>query len=247
MAEKTSNGEEQLDGWEALGAQELLEQALSSFHPNIAMASSFQAEESVLIHMMHAVRGADFRVVTLDTGRLNQETYDCMDAIRERYGVKIEVFFPASTAVEGMVHQHGLNLFYRSVELRKLCCGVRKIEPLGRALKGLAAWITGLRREQSVTRSDVHKVEIDRDHGGIVKLNPLIDWSAQQVWDYVRAHDIPYNRLHDQGFPSIGCAPCTRAIKPGEDIRAGRWWWENPETKECGLHVKGDLPGKQAL
>lgn len=224
---------------ESQSAQEILGWALDEFHPRIALACSFQAEESVLIDMMHRQRGSDFRIFTLDTGRLNQETYDCMDAIRERYGVRVEVFFPNAARVEGMAQEHGLNLFYRSVEFRKLCCGIRKVEPLNRALKELDAWTTGLRREQAVTRADVRKVEINKDHGGIIKINPLVDWSQKQVWDYIRENDLPYNKLHDLGYPSIGCAPCTRAIRPGEDIRAGRWWWENPETKECGLHAKG--------
>jgi len=224
---------------ERLSAEDLLRWALETFQPRIALASSFQAEESVLIDLMHRLRGSDFRVFTLDTGRLNQETYDCMDALRERYGIKIDVFFPAAERVEKMVKEHGLNSFYKSAELRKSCCGIRKVEPLNRALKNLDAWMTGLRREQAVTRGGVQKVEIDRDHGGIVKVNPLADWSQKQVWNYIAAHEVPYNKLHDLGYPSIGCAPCTRAIKPWEDIRAGRWWWEQPETKECGLHMRG--------
>ena len=227
---------------ERLSAEDLLEWALNTFQPNIALASSFQAEESVLIDMMHRLKGPDVRVFTLDTGRLNQETYDCMDALKERYRIKIEVLFPDARQVEKMVKEHGLNLFYKSAELRKSCCGIRKVEPLNRALRELDAWMTGLRREQAVTRTGVQKVEIDRDHGGIVKINPLADWSQKQVWDYVSACDIPYNKLHDLGYPSIGCAPCTRAIKPWEDIRAGRWWWEQPETKECGLHVSSEAP-----
>lgn len=226
-----------VEALESVTTRELLEWALKTFHPQIALACSFQAEGSVLIDMMHRLRGSDFRVFTLDTGRLNQETYNCMDSIRERYGIRIEVFFPDASQVESMVRDHGLNLFYKAMEFRKLCCGIRKVEPLNRALKDLDAWITGLRREQAVTRSGVQKVEIDRDHGGIVKINPLADWSEEQVWDYIRENQVPYNKLHDQGYPSIGCAPCTRAIKPGEDIRAGRWWWETPESKECGLHM----------
>ena len=224
---------------ERLPAEDLLRWALETFQPRIALASSFQAEESVLIDLMHRLRGSDFRVFTLDTGRLNQETYDCMDALKERYGIKIDVLFPSAERVEKMVKEHGLNLFYKSAELRKNCCAVRKVEPLNRALKNLDAWMTGLRREQAVTRGGVQKVEIDRDHGGIVKINPLADWSQKQVWNYIAAHEVPYNKLHDLGYPSIGCAPCTRAIKPWEDIRAGRWWWEQPETKECGLHMRG--------
>ena len=226
--------------FEDLTTAEIVTWALERFSPRIGLACSFQAEESVLIDLMHRVRGADFRLFTLDTGRLNQETYDCMDAIRERYGVQIEVFFPEATGVEKMVRENGLNLFYNSVELRKLCCGVRKVEPLNRALKDLDAWMTGLRREQAVTRVDVRKVELDKDHGDIVKINPLVDWSYDDVWEYIRKNNVPYNRLHKQGYPSIGCAPCTRAVRPGEDLRAGRWWWENPNTKECGLHVNAE-------
>ena len=226
--------------FEDLTTAEIVTWALERFSPRVGLACSFQAEESVLIDLMHRVRGADFRLFTLDTGRLNQETYDCMDAIRERYGVQIEVFFPEATGVEKMVRENGLNLFYNSVELRKLCCGIRKVEPLNRALKNLDAWMTGLRREQAVTRVDIRKVELDKDHGDIVKVNPLVDWSYDDVWEYIRKNNLPYNRLHKQGYPSIGCAPCTRAVKPGEDLRAGRWWWENPNTKECGLHVNAE-------
>jgi phosphoadenosine phosphosulfate reductase len=223
--------------FEDLTTVDIVTWALERFSPRLALACSFQAEESVLIDLIHGMRGADFRLFTLDTGRLNQETYDCMDAIRERYGVQIEVFFPEAMSIEKMVREQGLNLFYKSVELRKLCCGVRKVEPLNRALKDLDAWMTGLRREQAVTRADVRKVEVDKDHGNIVKINPLVDWSYDDVWNYIWKNNVPYNRLHKQGYPSIGCAPCTRAVKTGEDLRAGRWWWENPDTKECGLHL----------
>jgi thioredoxin-dependent adenylylsulfate APS reductase len=218
-------------------ATEIVSWALERFESRLSLACSFQAEGSVLIDLMHRVRGNDFRVFTLDTGRLNQETYDCMDAIRERYGVKIEVFFPEAGAVEKLVRENGMNLFYDSVDLRKSCCAARKVEPLTRALKDLDAWMTGLRREQAVTRADVRKIEVDKDHGGIVKINPLVDWSHEEVWAYIRKNNVPYNRLHKQGYPSIGCAPCTRAVEPGEDLRAGRWWWENRNTKECGLHL----------
>lgn len=234
------DGATQHEQLERLSTEDLLEWALSTFQSRVALASSFQAEESVLIDVMYRLKGANFRVFTLDTGRLNQETYDCMDSVRDRYGIKVDVFFPDAQKIERMVAQHGLNLFYQSVELRKTCCGVRKVEPLNRALRELDAWITGLRREQAVTRAQVQKAEIDRDHGGILKLNPLRDWTQKEVWDYIRARNVPYNKLHDQSFSSIGCAPCTRAVKPWEDIRAGRWWWENPESKECGLHVAGD-------
>jgi phosphoadenosine phosphosulfate reductase len=234
------NLEENSTDFEGLTAREIVTWALANYHPRLGLACSFQAEESVLIDMMYRIRGSDFRLFTLDTGRLNQETYDCMDAIRQRYGVRLEVYFPDAVKVQEMVRSHGLNLFYNSVDLRKLCCGVRKVEPLNRALKGMDAWMTGLRREQAVTRTDVRKVELDRDHDNIIKINPLADWSYDQVWDYIRRHNLPYNRLHKQGYPSIGCAPCTRAVKPGEDVRAGRWWWENPDSKECGLHLSAE-------
>jgi phosphoadenosine phosphosulfate reductase len=221
---------------ESKTAQELVRWTLERFGNRVALASSFGAEDVALIHMMVAVSRRP-RIFTLDTGRLNQETYDVMDKIREKYHVDIEVMFPKAEAVEHMVRERGLNLFYHSIENRKLCCGIRKVEPLNRALANLDAWMTGLRREQVVTRAGVKKVDIDADHGGIVKINPLADWTWEQTMDYVKQHGVPYNMLHDRGYPSIGCAPCTRAIKPGEDFRAGRWWWERPEQKECGLHV----------
>jgi phosphoadenosine phosphosulfate reductase len=221
---------------ESSSAQDLLAWALREFHPRIALAASFGAEDVVLIDMLVKL-DPRARVFTLDTGRLPAETYSLMEAIRERYGLAIEVYFPQAEAVEAMVREHGVNLFYASIEKRKLCCGVRKVDPLGRALGSLGAWITGLRREQAVTRAQVSKVEVDAEHGGLIKLNPLADWTWDQVWAYIRAHHVPYNALHDRGYPSIGCAPCTRAVAPGEDPRAGRWWWERPETKECGLHV----------
>ena len=149
----------------------------------------------------------------------------------------MQVFFPDHQKIEAMVNSKGINLFYESVENRKLCCNLRKIEPLKRAFDGLKVWICGLRREQSVTRNTMQKVEWD-EANGLIKLNPLIDWSETDVWNFIQSNKIPYNPLHDKGFPSIGCLPCTRAIIPGEDIRAGRWWWENPETKECGLHKR---------
>jgi len=222
---------------ESTSAQEVVSWVLKQFGDRVALASSFGAEDVALIHMMAQVT-PKARVFTLDTGRLNQETYDVMDKIRDKYRVSIEVMFPKAEAVEQMVREKGLNLFYHSIENRKLCCGIRKVEPLNRALAGLEAWITGLRRDQVVTRTAVKKVDLDADHGGIVKINPLADWTWEQVMSYVKANRVPYNVLHDQGYPSIGCAPCTRAIKTGEDFRAGRWWWERPEQKECGLHVK---------
>jgi phosphoadenosine phosphosulfate reductase len=176
-------------------------------------------------------------VFTLDTGRLFQETYDLIDLTEKRYKVKIKVFFPDPVQVEEMVNSRGVNLFFESMENRKLCCHIRKIEPLKRALMPLDAWISGIRRKQAVTRKKVSLVEWD-ELNRIYKINPLADWTEDELWDYIRANNIPYNALHDKGFPSIGCMPCTRAIEPGEDVRAGRWWWELPEFRECGLHKR---------
>jgi len=211
-----------------------LEWAISRFGSKVALASSFGAEDVVLIDMLTKL-GGKTRVFTIDTGRLHQGTYNVMDAIREKYGIPIEVYFPRTEEVEEMVREHGLNLFYKGVEFRTLCCHVRKVEPLKRALSTFDAWITGLRREQAPSRASIEKVEIDHVNNGLVKINPLADWTSQQVWAYIRRNNVPYNILLDQGYTSIGCAPCTRPIKPGEDPRAGRWWWERG-TKECGLH-----------
>jgi thioredoxin-dependent adenylylsulfate APS reductase len=177
-------------------------------------------------------------IFVLDTGRLPQETYDVIDRCRERYGIEFEIHVPDAGVLQKMLSESGVNSFYRSIENRHQCCDIRKVEPLRKALAGRGAWVTGLRRGQAVTRRTMRKVELDLAHGGILKFNPLAEWSEDQVWTYIRENDVPYNALHDQGFPSIGCAPCTRAIKPGEDVRAGRWWWEAPEQKECGLHLK---------
>ena len=221
-------------------AEEVIRWALKTFSPKIALASSFGAEDVVLIDLL-IKENPQARIFTLDTGRLNEETYDVMDRIRRKYNVSIESYFPKFEDVQALERQKGFYSFRMSVENRKECCGIRKVEPLGRALAGLSAWMTGLRREQSVTRTALEKIESDAAHGNIVKVNPLADWTQEQVWDYIRKNAVPYNKLHDQGYPSIGCAPCTRAVTPGEDARAGRWWWENPEHKECGLH----LPAKK--
>ena len=219
----------------------VLKWALEEFGSMVTLACSFGAEDVVLIDMLAKLHSSP-RIFCLDTGRLHSETYEVMDAIRDRYGLSIDIYFPNSEAVEQMVRAKGVNLFYHSVENRKECCGVRKVEPLGRALTGMRAWITGLRSAQAVTRAETPMVELDSGHGGIVKINPLINWTESQVWDYIKTNKVPYNKLHDQGYPSIGCAPCTRAIQPGEDIRAGRWWWESPEHKECGLHSRASAP-----
>jgi len=219
-------------------AEEILRWGLDTFAPRIALSASFGSPEGmVLLDMMHNIDPAKTRVFTIDTGRLHQETYDLMDRVRTRYEVEVEVYFPKPEAVQAMVREHGLNLFYDSVDLRKKCCGVRKVEPLERALADLDAWIAGLRPEQSVTRGDVRAVEIDEVHGGRIKLNPLVRWTREDVMAYVERNHVPVNRLHDQGYPSVGCVPCTRSIQPGEDERAGRWWWENADERECGIHV----------
>ena len=215
--------------------QDVLRWAMDAFPGAIALAWS-GAEDVAVLDMMWRIDPRRTRVFTLDTGRLNPETYELIDAVRGKYQVPIDVMFPQAKDVEAMVREKGMNLFYQSIENRKACCQVRKVEPLNRALAGLDGWITGLRKSQSVTRGRLSKVEIDPVHGKIAKVNPLCDWSTAQVFDYMAAHGVPKNKLHEQGYPSIGCAPCTRAVKPGEDERAGRWWWENPDSKECGLH-----------
>lgn len=218
-------------------AEEVITWFLKDFNGKVALSTSLGAEDQALTYMISQVdKTAD--VFTLDTGRLFPETYDLIDLTSKKYGISIRVMFPDAARVEAMVNEKGINLFYDSIENRKLCCHIRKIEPLKRAFSGLDAWICGLRREQSVTRKDMQLVEWD-ENNGLIKVNPLIDWTEEQLWSYLKLNFIPYNKLHDAGFPSIGCQPCTRAVMPGEDVRAGRWWWENPETKECGLHKKG--------
>jgi len=214
----------------------LLRQAEGEFSPDIVLASSFGAEDVVLLDLISR-HTPGIGIITLDTGRLPQATYDVMDACRKRYGINIEVYFPDASEVEQMVREKGQNLFYHSVENRKLCCGIRKIHPLRRALAGKKAWVSGVRREQADSRQDMAAVEDDA-YFGIRKFNPLIEWTQEDVWAYIREYDVPYNALHDQHYPSIGCQPCTRAVAIGEDPRAGRWWWENEEgVAECGLHA----------
>jgi len=217
-------------------AAEILKFVSEEFRQKIRFASSMGVEDQVITHLI-AENQLPVDVFTLDTGRMFPETYEVIDKTQARYNIKIFVYFPADQEVEKMVNEKGINLFYHSVENRKLCCGIRKIKPLKRALEGMDAWITGLRREQSPTRNDIQVVEWDEGNQ-LIKINPLLDWSEKQTWDFVKENKIPYNTLHDKGFPSIGCQPCTRAIMPGEDVRSGRWWWENPESKECGLHIK---------
>jgi len=214
----------------------LLKQAYDEFGDALVFASSFGAEDVVLIDLI-SKHAPEIEVVTLDTGRLPQQTYDVMDACREKYGLDIQVFFPDASEVEQMVREFGLNLFYQSVENRKHCCEIRKIHPLKRALSGAKAWITGVRREQADSRQAMAAVE-DDTHFGIKKFNPLIEWRETEVWEYIRANDVPYNALHDQHYPSIGCECCTRSVTVGEDPRSGRWWWEREDgVAECGLHA----------
>jgi len=216
-------------------AKEVLSGIERDFSP-ATFANSFGAEDMVLTDLI-CKHAPNIEIFTLDTGRLPAETYNLMQESVAHYGNRFVPYFPKHDTVEGYVREHGPNAFYESVDLRKQCCHIRKVEPLQRALKGKKAWITGLRREQAPTRTDLGVSEWDAGNG-LQKFNPLIEWSNDDVWAYIRHFDVPYNKLHDQFYPSIGCAPCTRAIAVGEDIRAGRWWWENPESKECGLHVK---------
>jgi phosphoadenosine phosphosulfate reductase len=220
--------------WEGKSPEEMLHYFLGRYGRRIALASSAGPEDQALTDMLWKT-DLSARIFTIDTGRLFPETCSLIDRTNLRYGARIEVYFPEHRGVEAYVGQNGINAFYESIEKRKACCHARKIEPLTRALSTLDAWICGLRREQSVTRTGVQPVEWDGVHG-LVQINPLAGWSEQDVWAYIKKHRVPYNALHDKGFPSIGCQPCTRPVAPGEDIRAGRWWWENPEHRECGLH-----------
>lgn len=216
-------------------ANQVVTWALKTFGQNVSLASSFGAEDMVLIDMM-VKTDPSARIFTLDTGRLPEGTYNLIEETIKKYGVKMSYFCPNTGDLEDMLAECGPNLFYNSIEDRKRCCRVRKIDPLNRALKPLSAWICGLRKEQAVTRIEIGNIEVDAAHGSMYKINPLADWTEKDVWDYIKTNNVPYNKLHDQNYPSIGCDPCTRAVKPGEDVRAGRWWWEAPDLKECGLH-----------
>jgi phosphoadenosine phosphosulfate reductase len=217
------------------GAADVLRWGLGRFGRQLAIASSFSIEDNVVIDLAHKI-DPTVRVFALDTGRLPEETYQTADRVRDKYNIEIEWLFPDRIEVEALLRKKGLYSFMESLDNRHECCGIRKVEPLGRILAGLDAWVTGLRRDQSVTRADTGVLEFDQGHGGMAKLNPIIGWSDAELWAYADAQRVPIHPLHKKGFPSIGCEPCTRAIKPGEHPRAGRWWWENPESKECGLH-----------
>jgi phosphoadenosine phosphosulfate reductase len=216
--------------------EDVLKYFLNEYKGKIALSSSLGAEDQVLTDMISKI-DKDTRIFTLDTGRLFPETYDLIDRTNKHYGINIEIFFPDTAQVENMVNEKGVDLFYESVDNRKLCCNIRKQLPLKRAFKGLEVWICGLRREQSITRFNTPLVEWDEGNK-MIKLNPLFDWTEKQVWNYIKKNDVPYNALHDKGFPSIGCQSCTRAVEVGDDIRSGRWWWEEPENKECGIHKR---------
>ncbi|MDX8380493.1 MAG: phosphoadenylyl-sulfate reductase [Ghiorsea sp.] len=223
----------------------VLKQAAIDYKDKVVFACSFGAEDVVLVDLI-AQHNINIRVLSLDTGRLPQQTYDVMDECRKKYGVSIDIYFPAAKDVEQMIQKDGVNLFYDSIEKRKSCCQVRKILPLKRALAGEEAWVTGVRKDQADSRADMQAIEDDHAFG-LKKFNPLLDWTEKDVWDYIKAQEVPYNALHDQFYPSIGCLPCTRAISVGEDPRSGRWWWENEDTlAECGLHVTSlDRPSKK--
>ncbi len=229
-----------VEGW---GAEEILTWAVQKFHPRLTISASFGAPEGlVLIDMLHQIDPTT-RVFVLDTGRLHPATYDLIDRVRDRYGKSIDVVFPEAAEVQDFVRKQGVNAFYESIEQRKQCCQIRKVLPMRRHLADVDAYVTGLRRDQNANRAGTRKLALDPSVGGIVKLAPLADWSHERVLEYVGRHQLPLNRLHREGYPSVGCEPCTRAIGPGDDPRAGRWWWENDGVKECGLHVNDEAEG----
>ena len=223
------------NSYEDRSPQDVLGWALARFGSRMAICTSFQIDGMAILDMAWRI-DPTVRVFTIDTGRLPQDTYDLIDTVRDHYQIEIEVYYPDATQVESVARRHGMNLFYQDVNLRLLCCQTRKVLPLQRVLSSLDAWVTGLRRDQLSSRANTRKIEADNDHGGLVKLNPLADWTEERVWDYVRTHGVPTHPFYDQGYTSIGCEPCTRPISAGEDHRAGRWWWENGALKECGMH-----------
>jgi len=222
--------------FESYSAEKILIWAIGNFHPRLALSASFGAPEGmVLLDMMHRIEPTA-RVFAIDTGRLPQATHDLIDRVRERYGKPVEILFPEARDVQQLVRERGANSFYESLEYRRHCCEIRKVGPMRRHLSTLDAYVTGLRRDQNAARATTRKVLFDASYGGVVKVNPLADWDSNRVWQYVRKHNVPVNRLHRGGYPSVGCEPCSRAIQPGSDPRSGRWWWEQSDTKECGLH-----------
>lgn len=230
----------EIDNWNSklkdATPQEIINFFLEIFPNEITFGSSLGAEDQLITYyLVHSKK--TFNIFTLDTGRLFPETYDLIDRTNKKYSINIQLFFPESNEIEKMVAENGLNLFYDSIENRKICCNIRKLNPLKRALTDKKAWFTGLRRSQSITRNEMNIVEWDAI-SKMLKINPLINLSENEVWDKINQFNIPFNSLHKNGYLSIGCQPCTRAVMPGEDLRAGRWWWESPDTKECGLHKK---------
>ena len=224
-----------------LSAQELVDWSVETFGAaGVVLSSSLSLEDQALTDMLIR-KNPEARILTLDTGRVFQETYDVMQETMKKYGMRYEIYFPDYKEVEKMERTYGPNLFFESAELRKLCCQVRKVKPLKRALSGAKVWIVGLRRAQSVTRKELQPIEWDEQFG-IFKISPLFDWNSREVWNYVKDHEIPFNKLFDKGYESIGCAPCTRPVCGGDDERSGRWWWESPEKKECGLHTHPPAP-----
>lgn len=217
--------------------EEILRSGIIAASGPVSLACSFSLEDVAIIDIAHKA-GVELGIFAIDTGRLNEETYEVADALSERYRLKIDWYFPRHEEVEKLESSEGLFSFRESLDKRQACCGIRKVEPLSRALKGLAGWVTGMRREQSVSRSDLNAVERDELNGGILKINPLINWSEAQLVAFSEENRLPQNRLYSQGYRSIGCAPCTRAIGPWDQVREGRWWWENPDNKECGLHKR---------
>lgn len=214
----------------------ILRYFIDKYKDKVIFSTSFSIEDQVITHILYKITPQP-KIFTLDTGRLPEETYKTIEKTREYFNISIEIYFPDYHLVEEMVKEKGPNLFYNSIEDRKRCCYVRKIEPLKRALKGYDVWITGLRREQSITRQNINIADYD-EANQIIKVNPLYNWSEEEVWNYIKKNNIPYNSLYDKNYTSIGCEPCTRPTKVGEDVRGGRWWWEKPETKECGLHFQ---------
>jgi phosphoadenosine phosphosulfate reductase len=253
MAVDTEERRIVLDDWEAgelavqyddQEPQEVIRWGLETFpRDRIAVCTSFQIDGMAILDMAWRL-DPNVRVFTVDTGRLPQETYELIDLVRQHYGLDVEVYFPETREVESLTRRHGANPFYASVPLRLTCCDIRKVRPLVRVLRELDGWVTGLRRDQWATRSNIRKIELDHDHGGLVKLNPLADWTEEEVWDYVRANNVPYHPLYDQGYQSIGCRPCTRPVGEGENSRSGRWWWESAGApKECGMHCAVETGG----
>ncbi len=239
VADRPSKIAELAMEYENRTAEETIEWVLNIYGSKAALVSSFQAEGTVLIDMAHRI-DPSVRVVTIDTGRLPKETHTLMDRVGQLYGIDVEVVRPDPQHVQQLTEQHGVNPFYRSAALRLLCCNMRKVKPMEQALSGLEAWVSGLRRAQSDSRTGIGMIEIDAAHGGRIKVNPLAHWTDEQVWRYIRSRSLPYNELYDKGYTSIGCAPCTRPTAPGEYYRAGRWWWEKDVPKECGIHVSMD-------